>query len=96
MFQFEGLWRGVILIKLIFRSKVKRKIQPRTGYASPDGMYSSILSLSSALEGVGGQLHTPAALPSGKRRCTHFYSRLSGPQGLSGKVRKMSPPPVSP
>ena len=29
-------------------------------------MYSSTLSLTSALDGVGGRLHAPAALPPGK------------------------------
>jgi hypothetical protein len=42
--------------------------------------------------GVGGQCHTPATLPPGK---THYplYSRLGGPQGWSGWVRKISPSP---
>ena len=31
-------------------------------------MYSSILSLTSALDGVGGQRHAAAALPPGKNR----------------------------
>jgi len=33
-------------------------------------MYSSTLSLTSALAGVGGQRHAPAALPPGKRHGT--------------------------
>jgi hypothetical protein len=41
---------------------------------------------------VGGQRHTPAALPSGKTRYP-LYRRLGGPQSLSGRVRKKSPPP---
>jgi hypothetical protein len=56
--------------------------------------YSSTVSLTSALDGVDGQFHNPDALPSEKRKCTHFYSRLSGPQGLSWEVRKISPLPV--
>jgi len=67
-----------------------------TGHASSEGVCSSTLSLTPALDGVGGQLHNQATLPSGKRTCTHFYSKMSGPQGLSGKVRKISPPPASP
>jgi hypothetical protein len=31
-------------------------------------MYNSTLSLTSALDGVGGQRHSPAALPPGKTR----------------------------
>ena len=34
-------------------------------------MYSSTLSLTSALDWVGGQRHAPAALPPGKRPGTH-------------------------
>jgi len=54
-------------------------------------MYSITLSLTSALDGVGGQRHAPAALPPGKTRYP-LYRRLSGPQGRSGEVRKISPP----
>ena len=41
--------------------------------------------------GVGGQCHTPVALPLGKTRYP-LYRRLSGPQGQSGQVGKISPP----
>ena len=40
--------------------------------------------------GVGGQRHAPAALPQGKTR-QPFHSRLGGPQGRSGRVRKIRP-----
>ena len=40
--------------------------------------------------GVGGQRHGPAALPPGKTRYP-FYRRVGGPQGRSGRVRKISP-----
>ena len=42
--------------------------------------------------GVGGQRHAPAALPPGKTRYP-WYTRLDGPQGRSGWLRKISPPP---
>jgi hypothetical protein len=45
-----------------------------------------------ALEGVRGQRHAPAALPPEKTRYP-LYWRLGGPQGRSGQVRKISPPP---
>ena len=45
-----------------------------------------------AYVGVGGQHHAPAALPPGKTRYP-LYRRLGGPQGQSGRVRKISPPP---
>ena len=38
--------------------------------------------------GVSGQRHATAALPPGKDQ---FYKRLGGPQGRSGRVRKISP-----
>ena len=42
--------------------------------------------------GVGGQRHAPAALLPGKTRYP-LYRRLGGPQGRSGRVREISPPP---
>jgi len=42
--------------------------------------------------GVGGQCHAPAALPLGKIQYP-LYRWLGGPQGQSGQVRKISPPP---
>jgi hypothetical protein len=42
--------------------------------------------------GLGGQRHFPAALFPGKTRYS-LYSRLVVPQGRSGGVRKISPPP---
>jgi hypothetical protein len=41
---------------------------------------------------VGGPHHAPAALPPGKTRYP-LYRRLGGPQGRSGRMRKISPPP---
>jgi len=55
-------------------------------------MYNHTLSLTSAQDGVGGQRHAPAALPPGKTRYP-LYRKLGGPQGRSGRVRKISPPP---
>jgi len=47
--------------------------------------YSSTLSLTSALVGVGGQRHAPAALPPGKRPDTHCIGGWVGPRaGLDG------------
>ena len=41
---------------------------------------------------MGGKRHASAALPPGKTRLP-LYKRLGGPQGRSGQVRKISPPP---
>jgi hypothetical protein len=42
--------------------------------------------------GVGGQRHAPAALPPGMTWYP-LYRRLGWPQGRSGRVLKISPPP---
>ena len=54
-------------------------------------MYSSTLSLTSALDGMGGQRHISAALPP-EKTLYPLFRRLGGPQGRSGRVRKTSPP----
>jgi len=66
-----------------------------TGHEGPEGeqMYSSTLPSTSALDGVCGQRHSPAALPPGKTRYP-LYRRLGGPQGRAGRVRKnLAPSP---
>ena len=50
-------------------------------------MYSSTLSLTSALDGVGGQRHAPAALSPGKDPVP-ILQEDGGPQSRSGWVRK--------
>ena len=42
--------------------------------------------------GVGGQHHSPAALPRVKSWYP-LYKSLGGSQGRSGRVRKICPPP---
>jgi transposase len=74
--------------------KGKGKGHPITGHQGPRGgvevkLYSF---LTSALEGVGNQHHAPVALTPVKNRYP-LYRRLGGPQGRSGRVRKISPPP---
>jgi len=46
------------------------KVHRRTGHENPEGVYrySSILSLTSALDEEGGQRHASIALPPGKTR----------------------------
>ena len=74
-------------------SLVKKKATLE-GYEGPEvkKRYSTTLSLISALVGVGGQCHDPAPLRTGKTGYP-LYRRLGGPQGRSGRVRKISPPP---
>jgi len=71
--------------------KVKVTLE-HTTKAQKGKRYSSTLSLTSALVGVDGQLHTSAVLPPGKTRYP-LYRSLGGPQSRPGQVRKISPPP---
>ena len=62
----------------ILCSKGKGKIHPRTDHEGPEGeyRYNSTLSLTSALDGVAGQRHAPAALPPGMTRMLFGYKGL--------------------
>jgi hypothetical protein len=73
---------------------VKGKVYYRTDHEDQEveWRYSSTVSLTSALDGVGGQRHAPAALSPGNTRYP-LYRWLGGPQSRSGRVRKISPPP---
>ena len=53
---------------LLVNGEGKGKAHPRTGHEGPEGeeKYSSTLPLTSALDGVGGHLHTSATLAPGK------------------------------
>jgi len=51
----------------------------------------STLSLTSVLDGVGGQRLAPAALPPGKTRYP-LHRRLGGLHGCYGQLRNISPP----
>jgi hypothetical protein len=72
---------------------IKGKAHPITAHDGPEGkkMYSCTLSLTSALDGVGGQRNAPAALHPRKTRYP-LYRRLSEPQYRSGRGREISPP----
>ena len=74
--------------------KGKGKDHPWTDHEGPAGeyRYSSTLSFTSALDEMGGQHHAPTALPQGKTQYP-LYRRLGGPQGRSGRMRKISLPP---
>jgi len=56
-------------------------------------MYSHTLSLTSALDVVGGQRHAPDAFTPWKDPVSYIYRWLGGPQGRSGRVRKIALPP---
>ena len=72
----------------------KGKINPITGREGPKGRwrYSSTLYLTSALDWGEWSTSRPCrTLPPAKTRYP-LYRRLGGPQGRSGRVRKVSPP----
>ena len=71
----------------------KGNVHGRTGHEGTEVQkrYSSTLSLTSELDGVGGQRHAPAALPPGKTRYP-LYRRLGGPHGRPGVVWKILSP----
>jgi hypothetical protein len=68
-----------------FVCKGNGKVHPRTGHEGPEGeyRYSSTLSLTWALDGVGGQRHAPAALLPGKTQYP-MYSKVGSKAGLDG------------
>ena len=80
-------WMNQIPFKLVINNESKGKVHPRTGHEGPEGKqrYNSTVSLTLALDGVGGQRHAPAALPPGKTRYP-LYSRLGGSQSRSGHI----------
>ena len=80
-------------IKCHHRISLIGRFHPFTGHEGPQGeqRYRSTLFQTSALEGDEGSASRPSStLPPGKTRYP-FYRRLSGPQGRSGLVRKISP-----
>ena len=50
-----------------------------------------LFSLTSALDGVVGQRHAPAGLPSGKRSCTHRIGGLVVPRPGLDECGKFHP-----
>ena len=73
--------------------KGKGKVLPKTGHEGPEGeqRYTSTLSLTLALDGVGGQTHAPAALPLGKRPGTHCIGGWVGPRARLNGCEKSRP-----
>jgi len=82
---------GLVHLKYV---NVTGKVHPIKGHKGPEGeqRYRSILSLTLALMGVGGQRHGPAALTTGKTRYP-LCRMLRGTHGRYGPVPKISTPP---
>jgi hypothetical protein len=75
--------------------KGKGESQPRAGHESPEGVwrYSSTFSLTWALDWVGWSTPSPSCFIFGKETRHILCRRSCGPQGRSGRVRKISPTP---
>ena len=82
------MWYSFITIK---QKNRKKKL---TGHEDlgREKAYISILPLTSALDGVGGQCHDPAALTP-EKTWYPLNTRLGEPQGQSGRVQKILLPP---
>ena len=76
------------------KGKGKGKVDPRTGQEDSDGeyRYSSILSLTSALDGGGWLTPRPDSFTHGKDTPYSLYRRLGGPHGRSGRDDAIYPP----
>ena len=63
-------YRGYVKPQVMLKGKGKSKVLPRTGHEGPEEeqMYISTLPSTSALDGVSGQRHAPAALSPGRVR----------------------------
>jgi hypothetical protein len=73
--------------------ETQRKDHPRTGHKVPDGKqkYSYTLSLTWVLDGSEWSKSRSGLFTSGKETWYPLDWRLVGPQGRSGRVRKISP-----
>jgi hypothetical protein len=89
------MFRPYILTTFRYTNTGKGKGHPRTGHEGPEGewRYSPTLSLTSALEGGGWSAPRPGRFTPGKDTRYPLYRRLGGPQGRSGRMGKISPPP---
>jgi hypothetical protein len=76
------------------KSQIKGKGHPRAGHEGPEGdeIYSSTLSLTSALDADGWSKPRPGRFTPRKENRYPFYRRLGGFQGQSEWVREISPP----
>jgi hypothetical protein len=70
--------------KTVTHNVKQSTVHPITGHEGTEGeyRYSSTLSLTSALDGVGGQRNAPPALPPGTTLYP-LYRRLGGAHGRS-------------
>jgi len=85
----QNVWHG----RNIPEVKVKVKFCPRTGHKGTEGQYrySPTLSLTLGLGGGGWSMPCPSCFTPREGPGTHCVG--GGPQGQSGRVQKILPPP---
>ena len=84
----------VMIILLPVKVKAKVTLEQATKAQRGSRCIALLFLLHRCCMWMGGQRYAPAALPPGKVRY-QLYRRLGGPEGQSGVVRKMLPPPGS-
>jgi hypothetical protein len=67
--------------------KVKFTLEQAMKAKRVEERYSSTVSVASALDGVGGQRHTPSALHPRKKHGTSFTGSCANAEDQSGRVR---------
>jgi len=72
------------------------KVHRVTGHEGPEveHRYSYTTSLTSVLDRGGWSMPCPHHFTPGKETWYLFYRRFNRPQGQSGRVQKISPPPI--
>jgi hypothetical protein len=77
------------------RERLKGKVHPTTGHEGPEGelRYSSTLSLTSVVDVSGRSAPCPGYFAPRKETWYPLCRKLGGPNGWSGQVWKISPPP---
>ena len=87
-------FHGVSYLEIIKGKKKKDKFRPITSHEGPEGeyRYRSTFSLTSALDRNGWLTSLPGRFTCRNETRCPFYRRLGGPQGRSGRVRKISSP----
>jgi hypothetical protein len=99
-------WCGVVVLSVVcclffwmilrLKAAERYKIHPVTGHEGPESeqrqvkLYSFI---NLVLDGGGWSSSRPCRFTPGKGTLYPLYRRLGGPQGQSGWVQKISPPP---
>jgi hypothetical protein len=69
------------------------KVHPRRGLYGPEGVSRCTISLTWALDGMGGRRHAPAALPPEKETRYPLFRRLDRPRAGMDGYEKSGPSP---